>query len=169
MTVDVLLTYNNFVYYIKQNIGGYTTMTSFYVSPSALTMRQYQYLVKYCVLFGWKPRFMWPKETFGHNYLVNQKVLKKAAKAIATSDIFIAFMPGTISTCFEVGIAYSRCEEVLLVAKDPIYFTQTGMADAHIATLPNIKRVCGDLAEIPTLLQEEYYHLINIEQLQKQL
>ena len=144
-------------------------MTSFYVSPSALTMKQYQYIVKYCVVFGWKARFIWPKDVFRHDAIIKQCILKKAAKAIAASDIFIAFMPGTISTCFEIGIAYSRCEEVLLIAKDPVYFTQTGMADAYIAHLPNIKRICGDLTEVPTLLQEEYDHLINYEQLQKQL
>ncbi len=144
-------------------------MTSFYVSPSALTMKQYQYLVECCISFGWKARYIWPRETFGHDVTVKQSVLKKAANAIAASDIFIAFVPGTISTCFEIGIAYKRCEEVLLVARDPIYFTQTGMADAHIANLPNIKRVCGDLKAVPTLLQEEFYHLINFEKLQNQL
>ena len=144
-------------------------MTSFYVSPSALTMQQYQYIVKYCVVFGWKARFIWPKNIFRHDAIIKQSTLRKAANAIAASDIFIAFVPGTTSTCFEIGIAYSRCEEVLLIAKDPVYFTQTGMADAYIANLPNIKRICGELAEVPTLLQEEYDHLINYEQLQEQL
>ncbi len=144
-------------------------MTSFYVSPSALRIKQYQYLVKYCVMFGWKARYIWPRETFGREIIINQKVLKCAATAIASSDIFIAFVPGTISTFIEIGIAYSRCEEVILVARDPVFFTQTGMADAHIANLPNIKRVCGDVADIPTLLQGEYDHLINYEQLQEQL
>ncbi len=144
-------------------------MISFYVAPSALTMMQYQYLVKHCILFGWKARYIWAKESFGRDAIIKKSVLKKAATAIAASDIFIAFVPGSISTFIEIGIAYSRCEEVLLVAKDPIYFTQTGIADAHIANLPNIKRVCGDVVDIPTLLQEEYDHLINYEQLQKQL
>ena len=144
-------------------------MTSFYVAPSALTMQQYQYLVDHCLLFGWKARFTWPKEIFGHDYIVSKRLVEKAVKAIANSDIFIASLPGTLSTCIEIGIAYSRCEEVLLVAKSPVYFTQTGIADAHIANLPCTKRICGDLLVLPKLLQEEYSHLINFEQLQKQL
>ncbi len=120
-------------------------------------------------MFGWKARYIWPRETFGHNIKIKQSVLKKAASAIAASDIFIAFIPGTISTSFEIGMAYSRCEEVLLVAKDPVYYIQTGIADAHIASLPNIKRICGDLADVPALLQEEFSHLINYEQMQVQL
>ncbi len=144
-------------------------MTSFYLSPSALTMHQYQFLLQYCIKLGWKARYVWPGELFGRDIIIKQSILKKAAKAIAASDIFIATVPGTVSTCFEIGIAYSRCEEVILVARNPVYFTQTGMADAFIANLPNIKRVCGELEDIPTLLQEEYCHLIKSEQLQKQI
>ena len=142
------------------------TMISFYVAPSALTVQQYQFLVQYCINFGWKARYIWPRDVFGRDITINRNLLKKAANAIAASDLFIATVPGTISTCIELGIAYSRCEEVILVARDPVFFSQTGMADAHIANLPNIKRVCGELEDIPTLLQEEFCHLINTEQLQ---
>lgn len=144
-------------------------MTSFYVSPSALTMKQYQYIVKYCIVFGWKAKFVWPKDIFRPDAVLKNKVLKKAAMAIAASDIFIGYVPGTLSTCFEIGLAYSKCAEVVLIAKDPVYYKQTGMADAYIASLPNIKRLSGDPAAIPTLLQVEYNHLICYEQLEHNL
>jgi len=80
---------------------------------------------------------------------------------LSGTDIFIATVPGTCSTCIEIGMAYTLCEEVFLVARDPVYFTQTGLSDAYLASLPGIKRICCEIDEIPEMLKKEYLNLID--------
>jgi len=137
-------------------------MTTFYVSPSSLTYKQYHSVIKVCLSFGWCPKYIWPRESFYPDSIIKQQILKKAVKGIGNADIFIAYVPGNCSTFLEIGLAYNLCEEVFLFARDQVYFTQTGLADAHIATLPDIKRVCCDIDEIPVMLEQEYSYLIDI-------
>ncbi len=137
-------------------------MTSFYVSPSSLTYKQYHAIVRACLSFGWCPKYVWPRDSFFPSSIIKKNILKKAATAIRNADIFIAYVPGSCSTSLEIGMAYNQCEEVLLIARDPVYFTQTGLADAHLATLPDLKRVCGDIDEIPAMLEQEYSYLIDV-------
>jgi hypothetical protein len=56
--------------------------------------------------------------------------------------------------------AYMLCEEQVMVAKDPVYFAQTNLADPQLYQLPSIKRVCCTIDEIPALLKTEYLYLI---------
>ncbi len=136
-------------------------MTTFYVSPSSLSYRQYSGLVSAASSFGWKAQWVWARESFRPEASFKTDTLSKVLKAFLQTDIFIATVPGTCSTCIEIGIAYTLCEEVFLVARDPVYFTQTGLSDTHLAALPGIKRTCCEIEEIPQMLRKEYLHLID--------
>ena len=136
-------------------------MTTFYVSPSCLTYKQYKQLIAETVSFGWSPSWVWPHSVFHTDAFVSKCLASKGLNAIGRADIFIAVLPGTVSTNIEIGTAYTLCEEVFLVAKDPVYFTQTGLADAHLSVLPGVKRTCCEIADIPAMLKQEYVHLID--------
>ena len=136
-------------------------MTTFYVSPSSLSYKQYSTIVSAAAGFGWKARWIWSREIFRPDAQVKADALAKMLKSFVHTDIFIATLPCTCSTCIEIGIAYTLCEEVFLVARDPVHFTQTGYSDAHLAVLPGIKRVCCTVDEIPAMLSKEYLHLID--------
>ncbi len=136
-------------------------MTTFYVSPSSLSYKQYGTLISAGISFGWTAPFVWARESFHSDAYLKSCTLKNAIRAISKTDIFIARIPGTCSTCIEIGMAYTLCEEVFLASRDPVHYTQTGLADAHIAALPTIRRVCCDVDEIPYMLEQEYLYLIN--------
>lgn len=135
-------------------------MTNFYISPSHLSCLEYMRLIDTGRSFGWHPTWIWPQETFLLDAHINQQQASGIFNGIAQADIFIASLPGTPSTNIEIGIAYTLCEELFLIAKDPVHFTQTGLADAHISLLPHIRRVCCDTREIPEALRQEYRYLI---------
>lgn len=137
-------------------------MTSFYISPSSLTYRQYRQLMIDVSNLGWYPPWVWPRQCFCLDTMISKKTMHRVLKAMTLTDVFIALVPGTPSTNIEIGCAYSLCEEVFLVAKDPVHFTQTGLADAVVAILPDVRRVCCEPQEIPIMLQKEYPHLIDI-------
>lgn len=136
-------------------------MTNFYVSPSSLSYKQYMSLISAGKSFGWTAPYVWPHEAFFTDAILKNCILKKAIRGISKADLFIARVPGTCSTCIEIGMAYTLCEEVFLASRDPVHFTQTGLSDAHLATLPSIRRVCCDIEEIPAMLEQEYLYLIN--------
>jgi len=136
-------------------------MTTFYVSPSSLSYKQYTTLISAGRSFGWTAPYVWPHEAFFTDAILKNCILKKAIRGISKADLFIARVPGTCSTCIEIGMAYTLCEEVFLASRDPVHFTQTGLSDAHLATLPSIRRVCCDIEEIPAMLEQEYLYLIN--------
>lgn len=135
-------------------------MTAFYISPSSLTYKQYATLISVGESFGWVAPYVWSRESFYPDAYLKSSVLKKAIRGISKSDIFIGRVPGTCSTYIEIGMAYTLCEEVLITARDPVHYTQTALADAYLAALPNIRRVCCDIDEIPAMLGQEYLHLI---------
>ena len=137
------------------------SMTSFYVSPSSLTYKQYATLISVGKSFGWIAPYVWARESFYPDAHLKSSVLKKAVRAISKSDIFVGRVPGTYSTCIEIGMAYTLCEEVLITARDPVHYTQTSLADAYVAALPNIRRVCCEIDEIPAVLEQEYLNLIS--------
>jgi hypothetical protein len=136
-------------------------MTTFYISPSCLAYKQYKNLLEAGLSFGWTPSWEWPHTTFHTDAFIHKNLISKALNAISRSDIFIAIVPGTASTNIEIGTAYTLCQELFLVAKDPVHFTQTGLADAHLSVLPGVKRICCDIEEIPLMLRQEYLHLID--------
>lgn len=136
-------------------------MTTFYVSPSSLSYRHYKTIVSVAAAFGWTPQWVWPRGAFHPDVYFKPGILTGALKGLAGADIFIALIPGTCSTSIEIGMAYTLCEELFLVARDPVHFTQTGLSDAHLSALPGIKRVCCELNEIPEMLKKEYMNLID--------
>lgn len=136
-------------------------MTNFYISPSSLSYREYNKLLIDISQLGWRPPWVWPRQYFYYDCLISKKVIRRMLKALTLTDIFIACVPGTASTNIEIGAAYTLCEEVFLAARDPVYFTQTGLSDAFVAVLPGVKRVCCEIREIPIMLQKEYPNLIN--------
>jgi len=136
-------------------------MTTFYVSPSSLSYRQYQVIVSAAISYGWTPRWVWPRQSFRPDVLFKPEILTRALKGLSSADIFIALVPGTFSTSIEIGMAYTLCEELFLVARNQVYFTQTGLADAHLSSLPGIKRICCEIDEIPEMLKKEYLNLVN--------
>ncbi len=135
-------------------------MTTFYISPSSLSYKQYADIHLAAISFGWVAHWLWARESFRPDVLFKKNTHDKALRALARSDIFIACLPGTCSTYIEIGAAYTLCEEMFIVAKDPVHFTQTGLNDAHISCLQNIKRVCCDFQEITTVLKQEYLYLV---------
>ncbi len=135
-------------------------MTTYYISPSYLSYMHYRLLIRTCRDMGWSPTFHWPQEAFAEMVPVDYKLASKVISAIAKADIFIAPLPGTPSTYVEAGLAYMLCEELVMVAKDPVYFAQTNLADTQLCQLPSIKRVCCAIDEIPTMLKKEYLYLI---------
>mgnify|MGYP001094009391 CR=1 FL=1 len=135
-------------------------MTTFYLSPSSLSYRQYSKLMDAACSFGWSSAWVWPHSAFHSDALIDKQLIAKALTSFTKTDIFIAPVPGTPSTLIEIGAAYALCEDVLLFSKDPVYFTQCGINDAYMAAMPGIKRICCDLDEIPVRLQYEYLHLI---------
>ena len=136
-------------------------MTQFYLSPSSLSLRQYELILSAANSFGWTATWTWARESFRPEVTFKKDPLTKALRGISSADIFIAYIPGTGSTCIEIGMAYTLCEELFLVARNPVHFTQTGLADAYLSALPGIKRICCEISEIPAMLQKEYFHLIN--------
>jgi len=138
-------------------------MTTFYISPSCLSYKQYKRLVAAACSFGWSTSWEWPHRTFHTDAFIDKNQINRAITGLTRTDIFIALVPGTPSTNIEIGSAYTLCEEVLLISKDPVYFTQTGMADAYISALPGIKRICCDIEEIPVILKQEFLHLIKTD------
>lgn len=142
-------------------------MNNFYLSPSNLTYHHYTSIVSRVLAFGWSCTYLWPKEAFKLDYFLNGKTLIRSIRALSRSDIFISYIPGTFSSCIELGMAYTLCEEVFLASRDPIHFTQTCLADAHLAALPKIKRVCCDIEDIPILLEQEYLYMIDFRRRQQ--
>jgi len=135
-------------------------MVSFYLSPSNFCYHEYMKIIHGIMDLGWKPTHLWPVEAFKINSFLKSKALTQSVKAISRSDMFIAYVPGSNNTFFEVGLAYTLCEEMFLAAKDPVHFTQTGLADSYIASLDGIKRSCCKPAQIPSMLRKEYAYLI---------
>lgn len=135
-------------------------MTSFYISPSSFNYKQYSGLIAVARGFGWNPTWAWPRNAFHLDAFVPDWLVLKALKAIGRSDIFIALVPGTSSTNIEIGTAFTLCEELFLVSRDPVHFTQTGLCDAYITVLPRARRICCEVEEIPFMLRQEYIHLI---------
>jgi hypothetical protein len=135
-------------------------MVNFYLSPSNFCFHQYRELLYGIMAFGWKPTHVWPVEAFKINTFLKSKALTQSVKAISRSDMFIAYVPGSSNAYFEVGLAYSLCEEIFLATKDPVHFTQTGLADSYIPSLTGIKRTCCKPAQIPLMLSKEYAYLI---------
>lgn len=131
-------------------------MTAFYISPSCLSYRQYTELMIAVSSFGWSAPWVWPRRCFQSDAFIDKACIARAFTGIASSDIFIAPVPGTASTNIEIGTAYIKCDNLFLVARDPVHFTQTGICDAHLAMLPGISRVCCELDEIPTMLRRVY-------------
>lgn len=103
---------------------------------------------------------MWPVEAFKINTFLKSKALTQSVKAISRSDMFISYVPGSNNSVFEIGLAYALCEEIFLASKDPVHFTQTGLADSYISSLNGIKRTCCKPAEIPLMLRKEYGYLV---------
>ncbi len=136
-------------------------MTSFYLSSSSLNYKQYESLIVAGTSFGWKPQYIWGREAFKLDNVVKRNTLIKAIKGISKSDIYIACIPGSCSTCIEIGMAYTLCSDVFLVAKNPVHFVQTGLADAYMSSLPHVKRVCCEVNEIAAMLSQEFFYLIN--------
>jgi len=135
-------------------------VTNFYISPSAFSYREYNKLIIEISQLGWHPPWVWPRQCFCLDAILSKNIMHRVLKAMAQTDVFIACLPGTPSTNIEIGCAYTLCEEVFLTAKDPVHFTQTGLADAVVAILPGVRRVCCEPCEIPLMLQKEYPHLI---------
>ena len=136
-------------------------MTTFYISPSCLSYKQYKELNVAATAFGWSTPWAWPGRCFQNDVFIDKDIIARALKGIARSDIFIAVIPGTASTNIEIGAAYFKCEELFLVSRTPVHFIQTGLCDVHLAMLPGIKRVCCEIAAIPAELRLEYLQLIN--------
>lgn len=137
-------------------------MVNFYLSPSNFCFHQYRELLHGILALGWKPTHVWPVEAFKINTFLKSKALTQSVKAISRSDMFIAYVPGSSNAYFEVGLAYSLCEEIFLASKDPVFFTQTGLADSYIPSLNGIKRTCCKPDQIPLMLSKEYAYLIKI-------
>lgn len=138
-------------------------MVTFFVSSSTLTYNQYRQLIKALTAFGWKTTWAWPQSYFQDGAYLDEQQLTRALAAIARSDIYIATLPASCSSCLEIGIAFTLCEEICLLSRDPVHFTQTGLDDAYISVLPKAKRLCSSYEEIPALLRREYSHLIKTD------
>lgn len=135
-------------------------MTKIYVSPSCLTYRQYGTIIKAAYSYGWQPTWLWARQIFHADAFVSEEKALKALASIVHADIFLACLPGTTTTCVEIGAAYFMAQSVFLAAKDPVHFTQTGPCDAYLAVLPDIKRICCEAEDIPEKLKQEYYPLV---------
>ncbi len=135
-------------------------MISFYLSPSNFPYYTYTKIMNGVLHLGWKPSHVWSVDAFKINTFLKSKALTLSVRAISRSDIFIAYMPGSNNAYFEVGLAYTLCEEVFLASKDPVHFTQTGLADSYISSLSGIKRTCCKADEIPLMLRQQYSYLI---------
>ena len=135
-------------------------MTTFYLSTSCLSYKQYLKLNEKIKRFGWTTPWEWPQQCFHTDAYISKQMVAKAVNSIARTDIFIAVLPGTPSAILEIGTAYTLCEEVFLVSKDPVYFTQTGLSDAYLSVLPGVTRICCDVNAIPQMLKQKYLHLI---------
>jgi hypothetical protein len=131
-------------------------VTAFYISPSCLSYRQYIKLIYEVSSFGWTAPWIWPRYCFQSDAYIDKQVITGAFTGIASSNIFIALVPGTASTNIEIGTAYIKCDHLFLVARDPVHFTQTGICDAHLGLLPGIHRVCCETGEILTMLRQAY-------------
>ncbi len=140
---------------------GVIFITTYYVSPSSFSYRQYRELNRDVDDFGWKCTWLWPHSCFHNDAFIDHELVTKALKGIARTDIFIAAVPGTASTNIEIGAAFFKCEELFLVTRDFVHFRQTGLCDAYLGTLPGIKRTCCEIKEIPKMLKREYPQLIN--------
>ncbi len=136
-------------------------MTTFYLSPMSLNYQTYFSTCKACTDFGWLSPWIWTRDSFRSDCLIYPKTLMKSIRAFSRVDIFIAYLPGNFGTMFEIGFAYTACEELFICANDPVYFKQTnGLGDAHLAALPGIRRaICGS-NDIAKALATEYSHLI---------
>lgn len=140
-------------------------MTTFYISPSSLSYKQYASIYSAAVSFGWSAPWSWSRESFRPDYVIEGHMLSKALLGISRSDIFIAVIPGTCSTLVEIGMAYTLCEKLFIVSKDPVHFTQTGLCDAHLSALPGLSRVCCGIEDIPEKLLKEYLYLVDVASL----
>lgn len=137
-------------------------MTTFYISPSSLSFSKYAKIHAAASSFGWSASWNWRREAFYPDAIINQTTITRVMRALARTDVFIALVPGTCSTSIEIGMAYTLCESIFLAARAPVYFKQTGLSDAHMSALPNIKRVCCEFEDIPAMLKKEYSNLIDI-------
>ncbi len=138
-------------------------MVTYFVSSSTLTYNQYRRLHKALSAFGWKATWTWPQSYFQESAYLDEQQLTRALAAIARTDIYIAILPASCSSCLEIGVAFTLCEEICLLSKDPVHFTQTGLDDAYISVLPKAKRLCCGFDEIPALIKQEYIHLIRTD------
>lgn len=135
-------------------------MITFYLSPSNFTYYTYTDILRGVSDLGWNPSHIWPVDAFKLNTFLKSKALTRSVRAISRSDIFIAYIPGSNNAYFEVGLAYTLCEEIFLASKDPVHFTQTGLADSYISSLNGIKRTCCKADEIPSMLRQQYSYLV---------
>ncbi len=135
-------------------------MTSFYLSPSGLTYRQYSEVGSTVLTYGWRLTYAWPRDAFLLDYNVKDSAFKKIIRALALTDIYIAVIPATNSGGIELGLAHLLCEELFLAARDRVFFTHTGLADAYLPALSPATKCCCKIKEIPAALKKEYAYLI---------
>ncbi len=135
-------------------------MTHIYVSPSCLSYRQYRAIIDAAFSYGWQLTWEWSRQTFHADAFINEEHALKAMASIARADIFVSYLPGTVTANLEIGAAYFLAQSVFLAASAPIYFKQTGPADAYLAVLPDIKRICCRAEDIPEKLKQEYLTLV---------
>lgn len=134
--------------------------TTFYLSPAGFTYLRYRQLLDTLCAYGWEPVLVWPKGAFHHEAMVEGALVTRVLNCLTLADIYIACLPGTASTHLEIGTAYARCRELFLTARDPVYFTQTGLADAYLALLPGARKVCCEPEQIPAMLARAYAPLV---------
>ncbi len=135
-------------------------MIHFYLSPNGLSFKQYSRLLEQCGTFGWKSSFVWSQKIFQTDLEYDQVLISRSLKSLINTDLYVALVPGSTSTHIEIGAAYAVCEEVILISKNEVYFTHTGLADAYLSCLPDIRRFCSKTERIPDLLKTHCAHLI---------
>ncbi len=134
-------------------------MVKFYLSPSGLSLGQYEETIENIESIGWKAYRPWTKSAFEIDKVIKPEKIVEVMKTIFNTDLFIAVLPGNCSTFIEIGLAFNLCEEVILVARDPVHFTQTGPCDAYLSAMPRVKRLCCEVDELHKLLHKEYLYL----------
>lgn len=137
-------------------------MVKFYLSPSGLSLAQYENSVRKIEALGWKGIRPWTKTSFELDKVIKPEKISQVIKSIYNADMFIGVLPGNCSTLIELGLAFNLCEEVVLVAKSPVYFTQTGPCDAYLSALPHVKRLCCEVDEMDKALYKEYLYLTKV-------
>jgi hypothetical protein len=137
-------------------------LLKFYLSPSGMNYFEYTNISRDIEKLGWEHTFSWSQKNFQSTFIPSSTFAENIALGISRADLFCAFLPGTMNTQMEIGLAYAWCREIVLSAPDSCYFEDPTAESCLYVELPEVTRFTCLRTDLPAYLKDNYFYLVDI-------